>query len=192
MKHFPRLEDALGDRDGMNAFFAGLRTKYRPASYATYLNVTRRLLTWLNDGELPKCLRDIRKQRHLSQKRQLKPEDMITWEEGLKLAQATTSSQLAALILTQLDGGFRPSEIMDLHYGDVQIDSGLAIIEVCDGKTGGRTVVAHRCVPALMKWLAEHPSKQAEDPLWVSEHALKTDADSKVKPKHYDYAAVQV
>lgn len=184
---FPEIESSLTDRDGVNEFFAGLRRKYAPATYATYINVVRCFMHWLNNGERPSSLCDLR-QRGINHKtrRQLQPEDMLSWADGEQLASIATSLQMSAIILTQLDCGFRPSEFIDLNYGDVQIQTGLAIFQVRDGKTGGRSVVAHRCVPALLKWMDAHPTKRANDPLWVSEKA--TYGSSKgVQVKRYPY-----
>jgi hypothetical protein len=92
--------------------------------------------------------------------------------------------------LTQLDCGFRPSEFVDLNYGDVEVRTGLALFHIRDGKTGSRTVIAHRCVPALLKWLDAHPTKKAEDPLWVQESTLRSDANGRFKIRRYEYAAM--
>lgn len=187
---FPEIESSLTDRDGINEFFAGIRRKYAPATYATYINVVRCFMHWLNNGERPSSLCDLR-QRGINHKtrRQLQPEDMLSWANGEQLASIATSQQMSAIILTQLDCGFRPSEFIDLNYGDVQIQTGLAVFQVRDGKTGGRSVVAHRCVPALLKWMDAHPTKRANDPLWVAEKS--TYGTSKgVQVKRYAYPAL--
>lgn len=189
--HFPKIEDSTKDRDEINLLFAELRAKYSPATYGMYINVTKRFLTWLNEGTLPKSMCDIKPKKNANYNSALRAEDMIDWDEGVRLVQSTCDSQVIALGLTQLDCGFRPSEIMDLKYSAVTIESGLAIIELDNGKTGGRTVVAHRCVPALMKWMSEHPTKKANDPLWVARNRLKVEGKGEIEVKRYSYSAVQ-
>jgi hypothetical protein len=81
--------------------------------------------------------------------------------------------QFKALIATQIDGGFRPSEFIDLNYGDVKLKDNFIIIEVRNGKTGKRNVILWRAVPHLLKWYNAHPTKKAKDPLWVQEDQTK-------------------
>ncbi|WP_309399978.1 tyrosine-type recombinase/integrase [Cerasicoccus maritimus] len=187
LAHFPKVETALTDRDEVNLFFANLRGRYSAATYATYINVIRRFLTWLNDGEKPASLRDVKVGRNASRNKKLRAEDMMTWEEGVQLAEASGDIQMAAIILTQLDCGFRPSEFHELNYSCVKIENALAIIDVRDGKTGARSVVAHRCVPALMKWLDAHPSKRPEDPLWVALGSMRKLPGQPMRVQRYGY-----
>lgn len=165
LTEFKPIESALTERDQMNLFFANLRKRYSPATYATYLSVIQRFQSWLNDGERPSSLLDIQLGKSARRQRNLKPEDMVTWEDGRRISDALCNIQLSAAVQTQLDCGFRPSEFIDFNYGDVSVRTGLAVFEVRDGKTGRRTVVAHRCVPALLKWLDAHPTKRHVDPL---------------------------
>lgn len=187
---FPEIESSLTDRDGVNEFFAGLRRRYAPATYATYINVVRCFMIWLNKGERPRSLCDLR-QRGINYKtrRQLSPEDMLSWTDGEQLAATANNLQMAAIILTQLDCGFRPSEFVDLNYGDIQISTGLAVIQVRDGKTGGRSVVAHRCVPALLQWMDSHPTKRANDPLWIAEKSIRGSPQG-ITVKRYPYPGI--
>ena len=150
-----------------------------------------RLLKWLNNDEPVPGLSDVKVRRRSRALRKLKPEDMLTWEEGLLIAQKSCSVQMAAICLVQLDAGFRPSEFVDLKYGYVKVDKGLVVLHVPDGyKTGSRNVVAHRCVPALLKWLDCHPTKNPEDPLWVSEQSIRPDGHGGTTIKAYNYAAM--
>ncbi len=188
---FPDMEEALRNRDKMNDFFAELRRNYRPASYATVHGVTRRFLKWLNDGKEPQSLRDIKIRSRKTLRRELKPEDMITWEEGQRMADVSCDLQMAAIILTQLDCGFRPSEFIDLKYGDVMRQTGLVVISVRAGKTGARHVVAQRCVPALLKWMDSHPTKKDEDPLWVAMNSMRKVASGEINIGPYKYYAMR-
>lgn len=191
MIRFKDVHGALSDRDGINDLFAELRQRYRPATYSTYITVTNRFLTWLNAGKKAPATCDLKAKRGKDMKRDLRPEDMLTWKDGEQIAAATSNLQMAAIVLTQLDCGFRPSEFIDLNYGDVQVRTGLAIFHVRDGKTGGRSVVARRCVPALLKWLESHPGRRAEDPLWVCESQIRADGSHNVRLPRYAYGAIR-
>lgn len=169
------IRSQLDARKEVNQLFYDMRKRYRPSSYATLVAVTLSFVRWLNDGERPIGFRDIKAVPNRKTKRELKPEDMITWEDGLSLAQSSANIQTRAVLLTQLDGGFRPSELLDLRYGDITLRDSLAFAFVRDGKTGSRQVVLHRCLPHLVEWLRSHPTKSAEDPLWVNESKLSSD-----------------
>ena len=190
LAEFNPIESALTDRDRINELFARLRRRYRPATYATYVNVIRRFLSWLGDGGRPASMRDIKPGKASSKKRDLEPEDMLTWEDGLRISDVLCNIQLQAAVQSQLDCGFRPSEFIDLNYGDVEVSTGLAVFHIRGGKTGSRSVVAHRCVPSLLKWLDAHPTRRPGDPLWISEGSIKKDATGRLQVVRYSYPAI--
>ena len=190
LTEFNPIESAVTDRDRINELFAKLRRHYSPATYATYISVIRRFLSWLNDGEQPNSMRDIKPGKKSDRKRNLKPEDMLTWEDGILIADVLCNIQLQAAVQAQLDCGFRPSEFIDLNYGDVEVSTGLAVFRVQGGKTGSRTVVAHRCIPSLLKWLDAHPTKRPGDPLWISEGSIKTHSTGQLSVMPYRYPAL--
>lgn len=191
LKAFPDIEQSLDDRDGMNTFFSELRQRYSPATYGIYLSVIFRFMSWINKGKRPTCLFDLKNKPASKTKRNLRPEDMTTWNEGLQMSDISYSIQMPAIIQTQLDGGFRPSEFHDLNYDDIDIQPNLGIIAVRDGKTGKRHVIVHRCVPALLKWMNAHPTKRAGDPLWIAEQSTSSLANGRVKVKRYPYPAMR-
>jgi integrase len=164
------VEAVLKDRDRINLLFRELRNKYAPATCNTFANVAIRFGRWLFEGELPVGLKDVAKLRSSKEKRDLDPSDMISWEDGLMLGGKTISVQVKAIVLTQLDAGFRPSEFVDLNYGDVSVLDRVVVFHVRGGKTGSRDVVAYRSAPHFLKWYNSHPTKKPEDPLWVREY----------------------
>ena len=153
----------------MENIFNKLENELSINYYSTVINISQTLVTKINDGVKPKGFKNIQNISKEAQKRKLEPKDMIKWEDGIELAKATPSIQMKAVILTQLDGGFRPSELIDLNYGDIEIKKDFIIANVKDGKTGSRTVILFRGVPYLMRWLQNHPTKKSNDPLWISE-----------------------
>lgn len=190
LTQFNPIESAMTERDQINELFARLRQHYSPATYATYVSIIRRFLIWLNDGDRPASMRDIREGKACNRKRNLQPEDMLTWEDGKLISDVLCNIQLQAAVQAQLDCGFRPSEFIDLNYGDVGVNTGLAVFNIRKGKTGSRSVVAHRCVPALLKWLDAHPTKRPGDPLWISERNIKENANGQLCVMRYRYPAI--
>jgi integrase len=166
---FEDVKAQMEDRVEVNRLFYDLRQRYRPASYASIVSVALSFVRWLNDGDKPRGYLDIKGVPKKKTKRELQPGDMVTWEEGLALARESSNMQTRAALLAQLDGGFRPSEFLDLRYGDIRQSGSLAFAFVREGKTGSRQVVLHRCLPQLCDWMNCHPTKRDNDPLWVKE-----------------------
>lgn len=190
------LERDMHDRDTINRIYADLEASLGANYYATVLNTGKALARWLNEGETPKGFLDLKSVKKKRLQRGLRREDMLSWEDGLTVAAQSPSLQLKAIILTQLDGGFRPSEFIDLNYGDIEVKGDVIVANVHDGKTGGRHVTLWRCVPHLLKWLQAHPSKKPKDPLWVMEHADKSHRkgakpENRFSVRRYDYFALR-
>ncbi|MBI2138316.1 site-specific integrase [Candidatus Woesearchaeota archaeon] len=176
------IEKDMHERGKINQAFKSLRDSLSPSYYDTISNVTNRLVRWLNNGEKPKGFTDIKGVPNRYLVRKLNPSDMITWEDGEMLIAMEKSIQMKAVIATQLDGGFRPSEFIDLCYGDIEFKTEFIIASIRAGKTGPRPVPVWRCVPYLSRWLEHHPSKRRDDPLWVHERSQ----DGAVIPLKYD------
>ncbi|MFP4190389.1 MAG: tyrosine-type recombinase/integrase [Candidatus Woesearchaeota archaeon] len=190
---FTECDDLLGakdDRDYMNSLFRRLKMRFSDASYNTLKNVGKAFVRWHNDGDTPIGWKDIKNNGKTSSKRDLKPEDMVTWEDGLRMAEQTQSTQLKAILMTQLDGGFRPSEFIDLKYGDIKKEGRYLVARVRGGKTGGRDVILFRCLPQLQNWLRNHPVKRRDAPLWVMEVPGFSHRKTKSDKLAYRYPAV--
>ena len=148
-------------------------------------------MRWVHEGGRPRSFCDIKApgSKYLTQ--DLKPSDMVTWEEGVQLSSWTYSPQFKAQILTQLNGGFRPSEFENLKYGNVQVEEDAIIVFINGGKRGRRVVVLRRCREWLIQWLNYHPTKKPEDPLWVLKHptlSRKAYSDDVIS---YDYVNIR-
>ena len=193
LSRVPDLEESMHDREFINKVFCNLRESISPGYYGTVINVSKALVRWLNDGELPKGFRDIRYVSKSKARRLLGKEEMWTWEDGLKFSKYSHSNQITAALLTQLDAGFRPSEFIDLKYGDVKIYKDIVIFLIRSGKTGARDVPCHRCVPYFLRWYNEHPTKNHDDPLWVMEYSYKSHQAGMAKrgkQDKYEYPAL--
>lgn len=156
------------DRDYMNAIFKRLKGKWSDSYLETLKNVGKAFIRWHNDNETPKGWKDIKRKGKHIQRRDLSPKDMITWQDGLEMITHTNSIQIKAILMTQLDGGFRPSEFIDLNYGDITKEGKYYVAKV-NGKTGKRNVILFKCIPYLEKWLRQHPIKKNDSPLWIIE-----------------------
>ncbi len=160
----------MHDRDSINIIFKKFRAELKAGYLATILNVSLRFVKWLNDGEKPKGFKDIKNISKIEQCRDLSSDDMITWDEGLLVAQQFNNTQHKAMFLTQLDAGFRPGDFYGLNYGDVSVNRDLGVVTFViknGSKKADRIVPCQRCVPHILRWLDEHPLKEKNSPLWI-------------------------
>jgi integrase len=171
------------DKNKLNTILSKIKAE-KPGYFETLRNNLPVFCKLINDDEpVKELIVTFKKFPKIKNVRDLARKDMITWEEGLEMAEKTNSAQVKAIILTQLDAGLRPSEFVDLKFGDVERNDDFIILHV-NGKTGKRDVPCWRCVPYLMRWLHDHPTKKAEDPLWLQEQYTNG------KIKKYEYAAM--
>jgi len=101
-------------------------------------------------------------------KDKLTREDLPTDEELQKILSACAdSSRDKAMISVHAEAGTRVGELLALKIKDFTLDKFGGIIKV-DGKTGVRSIRIVKSVPALTKWLNDHPYKDNRDsPMWV-------------------------
>lgn len=101
-------------------------------------------------------------------KDKLTREDLPTDEEIQKiLSVCADSSRDKAMLSVHAEAGTRVSELLGLKIKDFTIDKFGGMIKV-DGKTGVRPIRIVKSVPALTKWLNDHPNKDNRDsPLWI-------------------------
>jgi len=189
------VEVQMHDRELINLTFKNFRENLSPGYVGTLINVSKAFVRWLNDGELPKGFKDVKSISKNEGRRSLHPEDMWSWEDGESVAKVCPSIQMKAIVLTQLDAGFRPSEFVDLNYGDVAIDKNDTVLfTVREGKTGFRIVPCYRCAPAFLRWFHSHPTKKKTDPLWIMEYTFKSNGKNKLNDSEvvrYNYYALQ-
>ena len=182
------IKQEMRDKNRMKELYRKLALD-KPRHIPTLINVSKRFCKIINKGTLPISIKlaieEVRGRVQIKEnKRDLDTDDMISWEDGLQIINATNSIQLKAIIAMQLDTGLRPSEFIDLNYGDIGIKNDFLVIRILAGKTGKRELAAWRCVPMVLRWIQTHPSKKQNDPLWTQE------SQNYGKLKKYQYAAV--
>lgn len=95
------------------------------------------------------------------------PEQLITEDEVLKMAEAAMNPRDKTLILVLYETGCRIGELASLQMRNVSFDQYGAVLRVT-GKTGDRRVRIISSAPVLALWLNSHP--RAKDPeawLWM-------------------------
>lgn len=174
----------MHDQKTMDAIYRAIYQE-KQGYFETIRNVSKMFCRRINDDELPKAVKKaLRKFKKEDNQRELIAKDLILWEDGLKMIAATNSIQFKAIIALQIDAGLRPSEFANLNFGDIERKNDFVVVRVREGKTGSREVVCWRCVPYVLKWLAEHKTKKSADPLWLQE------CNTQGKLLKYNYSAI--
>jgi len=180
LEHFKDVEELLDEnlktkpakqkaRDSVNDFFSQIRKNKSPSYYYTIVSVSNTFIKWHNDDAKPYSFKDIKSSKK-GTKRNLVADDMITEEERDLMISEAKTYQMKAMIATQMCGGFRSSEFLDILYGSVSPadTDGFMTIKVTKGKTGPRDVIIYRATPHLQRWLDNHPTKRPKDNLWLT------------------------
>ncbi|MBI5222833.1 tyrosine-type recombinase/integrase [Candidatus Micrarchaeota archaeon] len=96
------------------------------------------------------------------------PEQLLTEDEILKLANMAQNLRDKALILTLYEAGCRIGELLSIQMKNVQFDQHGAILRVT-GKTGDRRIRVISSAPILGSWINIYPrSSDPDAPLWPS------------------------
>lgn len=94
----------------------------------------------------------------------LKSKDMLTWEECVKLSQATTHPMNKAAIQMIAESGVRAGEALTLQVQDLEIkrqgEQTVGVLHLRQSKTAERSIGLVLCVPALVEWLRIHPLRE--------------------------------
>ncbi len=95
------------------------------------------------------------------------PEDLLTEDEVLRLANAANHPRDKAIILVLYETGCRIGELLTLQMKNIQFDQYGAILRVT-GKTGDRRVRIISSAPTLASWINIYDkAKDPNAPLWV-------------------------
>ena len=109
----------------------------------------------------PECTRWISRNRNLGSK--VKPDELITKEEYLKMIDNCMNARDRALISTLYDSGCRIGEVLTLRIRDAQSDQYGYVLSVT-GKTGFRRVrIVGNSVAYLKAWMDNHPNRNDID-----------------------------
>lgn len=121
---------------------------------------------WLrgNEEETPKEVAWIKPR--LKNGRHKLPQELLSEQDVLKMAQAAMNSRDKALVLVLYESGCRVGELMSLRLKNVQFDQYGAVLMVT-GKTGDRRVRIISSAPALAQWIENYGGEQTPDAmLW--------------------------
>jgi len=171
LEHFKDIKKDMHDYDKIISVLAKLSNS---GTFETYRNKSNIFVKILNKNIAPEpFIRAWKSYKRKKGGRVIRADKHLTWDDALDLISHTNSTQLKAVLMTQLDAGMRPSEFVDLNYGDVKQEGRFMIIRIPKErtKTGeARDIECWRCSPYLSLWLKQHPTKGDDDPLWIQEN----------------------
>lgn len=121
----------------------------------------RRFFKWLRKTDSPEETAWIKRKK--PKPKRLLPEDQITWDDAVRLSNASLNLRDRALVQVLWDSGCRPEELLTLQLQDVEQESNgrSIILHFRKSKTeaGLRDPVIIRSAPALINWMEAHPLK---------------------------------
>lgn len=141
--------------------------KYKERTKVDFKKILKQFYKWLkgNDEEYPPEVKWIK--INFKEKRKL-PEEILTEEEVVRLAEASNHPRDKAFILTLYESGCRIGELLTLKLKHIQFDE-YGIILIVNGKTGYRRVRILKYAKELAEWLDIHPlKKNPEAFLWIT------------------------
>ena len=141
--------------------------KVKAVTIDNYKSAIKTFFQWfygLKDKQYPEIVEWMKRKRGKGLKL---PEEILTEEEILRMAEKVDNPRDRALILVTYESGCRIGEIINLRLKHLRFDEYGAILMV-NGKTGQRRVRLINCVPTLKIYLNNHLFKgNMEAPLWV-------------------------
>jgi site-specific recombinase XerD len=171
LAHFKIIADHIGetpfpdlDKDDIADLVAWLYTRGTSASTVVdYKQAIKQFWKWMNDGEDPAETKWIRR-GPVEQKRIL-PQSLLTPHDVQALVEACPNERDRAFIAVLWETGARIGEIIDLEVGHIE-DTAVGKQVVVSGKTGSRRLLLLESGSYLDAWLAVHPTKRHDAPLW--------------------------
>jgi integrase/ribosomal protein L40E len=97
----------------------------------------------------------------------VKPESLLTPEDVKRMINAAENERDKALISVLFEAALRPGELLTMNIGSVAFKDNYCLISV-NGKTGVKRIPIVASHKLLLNWLAKHPSKDVNAPLWIS------------------------
>ena len=160
--------DAATKRDIEDLVFKIERSDRSPWTKHTYKVILKRFYRWLKGGdeEYPEEVRWIK--TTFKARDELLPEDLLTEEDVMRLAEACSNPRDKAFIITLYESGARIGEVGSMRIRDVSFEESYASL-MLKGKTGSRRVIVVAATPYLQTWIQNHPLRNDPDaPLWVN------------------------
>lgn len=109
---------------------------------------------------------------------------VLDTDQAAKLfdAEAATPIEIRDRAILELlyGAGLRLSELVALDIGDLELDNGFANV-IGKGKKARRAPLGRHCLAALRAWLQEHPTPQADAPLFTGRFASR--GVSRISPR---------
>lgn len=104
------------------------------------------------------------------------PDDMLSQEDVIKLANATDHPRDRAFVYTLYDSGCRIGELLGLKIKHISKDEKPGILLTVSGKTGMRRIRVVSAEPPMAEWINKHPQKDnPEASVWITRDGKNAD-----------------
>ncbi|RLI85019.1 MAG: hypothetical protein DRO76_06030 [Candidatus Altiarchaeales archaeon] len=146
------------------------RTKKKPSKWTKYdfAVILKTFFKWLKKCEKPKETDWIKPPKPEAPR--LRPDEILTWEDIVKLSKASMNSRDLAFPQVLWETGARIEELLTLELRDIErVNNGMALkLHFRKSKTEIRSPIIVRSAPALLNWIEKHPLREYKTaPLWV-------------------------
>jgi len=109
-----------------------------------------------------------------ARRKKIEKSQLLTDDDVNRIIAATDSVMYKALIAIAFDSGARPSEILTLNVGSVELEEGYTRINIRESKTDVRSVVVIDADRYIKMWLQIHPYRNdLNSPLFLTSGKLK-------------------
>lgn len=161
-----KFEDATV-QDIEDLIFAVDQRRNSDSTKNKFRQALKSLFRWLKKtgpGEYPPEVKWIRRKRVPLVA--IKPEDLISFDDCLRISECASNMRDKALYQCKLDAGCRIGEILTVRVGEVQFNEWGAVLN-SDGKTGEAPLILTWSAKTLAIWLNNHPFRDnPQAPLW--------------------------
>jgi integrase len=161
-RDFGKAFDELTQKE-LREYLGGIngREDYSEWTKMDYRHFVRRFFGWLHD---PGFVDWVRLGKVWSR---VQVQQLLSDHELLAMRRACDNLRDRALLETAYESAFRPHELLSLKKSSVAFDEYGACVYLTQGKTGPRRVRVINAAPLLADWIANHPLREREAPLWV-------------------------
>jgi len=161
-----KFEDAT-IQDIEDLIFAVDQRKNSNSTKNKFRQALKSLFRWLKKtgpGDYPPEVRWIRRKKVPLVA--IRPEDMISFDDCLRISECASNLRDKALYQCKLDAGCRIGEILTVRVGEVQFNEWGAVLS-SDGKTGEAPLILTWSAKTLAIWMNSHPFRDnPQAPLW--------------------------